>query len=83
MLNSVFDCFHMTAKCVIWILIQNAHFELKFDRVYAKLHRDASFEMRISNDGPEVFSSYPIHKSHSENHRMNALTSKLWFGRRS
>ena len=27
------------------------------DRVYAILHRDASFEMRISNDGPEVFSS--------------------------
>ena len=27
------------------------------DRVYAKLHRDASFEIRNSNDGPEVFSS--------------------------
>ena len=27
------------------------------DRVYAKLHRDASFEMRNSNDDPEVFSS--------------------------
>ena len=36
------------------------------DRVYAKLHRDASFEMRISNDGPEVFSSYASHKSRSE-----------------
>ena len=35
-----------------------------FDRVYAKLHRDASFEMRISNDGPEVFSS--SRKSRSE-----------------
>ena len=36
------------------------------DRVYAKLDRDASFEMRISNDGPEVFSSYASHKSCSE-----------------
>ena len=52
-------------------LIRNVHFELKFerrylDRVYAKLHRDASFEMRISNDGPELFSSYASRKSHSE-----------------
>ena len=28
--------------------------------------RNASFEMRISNDGPEVFSSYASRKSHSE-----------------
>ena len=34
--------------------------------VYAKLHCDASFEMRISNDGPEVFSSYASRKSRSE-----------------
>ena len=33
------------------------------DCVYAKLHRDASFEMRNSNDGPEVF---PI--THLSNH---------------
>ena len=26
------DCFHTTAKCVIWIWIRNAHFELKFER---------------------------------------------------
>ena len=36
------------------------------DRVSAKLHRDALFEMRISNDGPEVFSSYASLKSRSE-----------------
>ena len=40
-----YDCFHTTAKCVFWILIQNAHFELKFerrtlDRVYAKSRRE-------------------------------------------
>ena len=28
------DCFHTTAKCVILILIWNAHFELKFERRY-------------------------------------------------
>ena len=27
------------------------------DHVYAKLHRDAKFEMRNSNDSPKVFSS--------------------------
>ena len=42
-LNDI-DCFHTTAKCVFWILIQDAHFELKFkirkkDRVYAKSRR--------------------------------------------
>ena len=26
---SLFDCFHTTAKCIIWIWIRNAHFELK------------------------------------------------------
>ena len=36
------------------------------DRVYAKLHRDVSFEMHNSNDGPEVFSSYASLKSCSE-----------------
>ena len=36
------------------------------DSVYAKLHRDVSFEMRNSNDGPEVFSSYASLKSRSE-----------------
>ena len=36
------------------------------DRVYAKLHHDASFELRISNDGPEMFSSYAYLKSRSE-----------------
>ena len=60
------------AKCIIWIWIWNAHFELKFERryifyrVYAKLHRDASFEMRISNDSLEVFSSYASRKLRSE-----------------
>ena len=36
------------------------------DRVYAKLHRDASFEICISNDSPEVFSSYASRKSRSK-----------------
>ena len=30
--EQVLDCFHTTAKCVIWIWIRNAHFELKFER---------------------------------------------------
>ena len=30
----VLDCFHTRAKCVIWIWIRNAHFELKFERRY-------------------------------------------------
>ena len=36
------------------------------DRVYVKLHRDASFQMRNSNEGPEVFSSYASLKTLSE-----------------
>ena len=40
----IYDCFHTTAKCVFWILIRDAHFELKFkirkkDSVYAKSRR--------------------------------------------
>ena len=36
--------------------------------------------MRISNDGPEVFSSLiRISEITQQNHRMNALTSKSWF----
>ena len=34
--------------------------------MYAKLHRDASYEMHISNDGPEVISSYASRKSRSK-----------------
>ena len=34
LLLSNLDCFHTTAKCVFWILIRNAHFELKFERRY-------------------------------------------------
>ena len=42
--KALFDCFHTTAKCVFWILIRDAHFELKFkirkkDSVYAKSRR--------------------------------------------
>ena len=36
------------------------------DRVYTKLHCDASFEMRNSNYCPEVFPSYAYLKSLSE-----------------
>ena len=49
--------------------VRNLNFNSKdgiLDRVYAKLHCDASFEMRISNDGPEVFSSYASRNSRSE-----------------
>ena len=43
-LLDIYDCFHTTAKCVFWILIRDAHFELKFkirkkDSVYAKSRR--------------------------------------------
>ena len=42
---------------------QGAQFDLSFELRYfgpcvRQLHRDASFEMCNSNDGPEVFSSY-------------------------
>ena len=32
--SKLLDCFHTRAKCVIWIWIWNAHFELKFERQY-------------------------------------------------
>ena len=51
-------------NCAFWIIIRKTYCIL--DCVYAKLHHDASFEMRISNDGPEVFSSYASRKSRSE-----------------
>ena len=38
------DCFHTTAKCVFWILIRNAHFELEFE-----WRSGSSFEMCILN----------------------------------
>ena len=38
------DCFHTTAKCVFWILIQNAHFELRSVHMIEVL---AYFELRI------------------------------------
>ena len=43
----------MTAKCVFWIVIRDAHLESRFeiryfDRVYAKSRRDSWFEMRNS-----------------------------------
>ena len=40
----VFDCFHTTAKCVFWILIRNAHFELRSVHMIEVL---AYFELRI------------------------------------
>ena len=39
----VLDCFHMTAKCVFWILIRNAHFELRSVHTIEVL---AYFELR-------------------------------------
>ena len=48
-------------NCAIWMIIHSDDGIL--DRVYAKIHRDALFEMRNSNDGPEVFSSYASLKS--------------------
>ena len=36
--------------------------------------------MRISNGGPEVFFQLRISQITQRNHRMNAVTSKLWFG---
>ena len=38
------DCFHTTAKCVFWILIRNAHFELRSVHMIEVL---AYFELRI------------------------------------
>ena len=65
------DCFHTRAKCAIWIIVWIAHFELSFEWRYfgpyvRQLRRDASFEMRNTSDGPEVFSSYASLKSRSE-----------------
>ena len=39
-----YDCFHTTAKCVFWILIRNAHFELRSVHMIEVL---AYFELRI------------------------------------
>ena len=58
------------AYTVFWILIRNAHFELKFERLYCgpcvRQITSRCTEMRISNDVPEVFSSYASRKSRSE-----------------
>ena len=42
--KTVLDCFHTTAKCVFWILIRNAHFELLSVHMIEVL---AYFELRI------------------------------------
>ena len=44
---TITDCFHTRAKCVIWILIPNAHFELKFERLYF----GPSYVLRIPQSG--------------------------------
>ena len=82
------DCFHTTAKCVFWILIRNAHFELKFGRWYFGpcvrqitsrcIIWNAHFEWR-SRGVFQLRISQIMHR----NHCMNALTSKSWFGGRS
>ena len=82
-----FDCFHTTEICVFWNLIVNAHLQLNFKirkkhRVYAKTRREMRFEMRISNDGAEVFYRYDSRKSRNEV-CVNDLTSESCFGGRS
>ena len=79
------DCFHTRAKCVIWIWIWNAHFELKFERRYFGpcvrqitsrcIIWNAHFKWRSGG----VF-QLRISQITQQNNRMNALTSKLWFG---
>ena len=82
--GSNYDCFHTTAKCVFWILIRNAHFELKFERRYFLpcvrqitlrcIIWNAHFKWRSRG----VF-QLRISQITQRNHCMNALTSKSWF----
>ena len=83
--KSFIDCFHTRAKCVIWIWIRNAHFELKFKRRYFGpcvrqitsrcIIWNAHFKWRSGG----VF-KLRISQITQWNHSMNALTSKSWFG---
>ena len=71
----------------IWVQIAQAQFELSFkwflnyhsnddilDHVYAKLYRDAEFEMRNSNDGSDVILRTHVPKySHSNDHSNCAI----------
>ena len=78
------DCFHMRAKCAILILIRSVHYELKFERRYFGLCVrqitlrcviwNAHFKWRSGG----VF-QLRILQITQRNHRMNALSSKLWF----
>ena len=87
-LGQDYDCFHTRAKCVIWLLIRNAHFELKFGRRYFGpcvrqitsrcVIWNAHFKWRSGG----VF-KLSISQITQRKHRMNALTSKSWFWGRS
>ena len=79
------DCFHTTAKCVFWILIRNAHFELKFERRYfGPCVRQITSRCVIWNAHFKWRSRGVFHLRISQitqqNHCMNALISKSWFG---
>ena len=80
-----YDCFHTRAKCVIWIWIRKAYFELKFKRRYfGPCVRQITSRCIIWNAHFKWWSGgvfqLRISQITQRNHRMNALTSKLWFG---
>ena len=68
------------SNCSIWMIIRIAQFEWSFelrnlndhsndgilDHVYAKLHRDVLFEMRNSNDGPDLHLNCAIQITHGD-----------------
>ena len=84
------DCFHTTGKCVFWILIRNANFESKLERLYwwivctpnhiamRNLSKSGAFQITVQRCFPELYAISET--SRSINHCMNALTSKAWFG---
>ena len=45
----IYDCFHTTAKCVFWILIWDAHFELKFKIRILNKNSKYAFWIKIQN----------------------------------
>ena len=59
----VMDCFYTRAK------VRNLNYHSNdgiLDRVYAKLHRDVSFEMHNSNDGPDHHLNCTIQITHRD-----------------
>ena len=83
-----YDCFHTMAKCAFWILIRNAHFELKFERRYFRpcvcqiTSRNVIWNAHLKSRSRGVF-QLRFSQITQQNLCMNDLTSKSCFGGRS